>query len=284
LTGLLDALRTRVRRGLHVVALTTMATGASAQSVLLQIRPHPGDTLHMRLDQEMDIVGAGPRIRGEPQVTVTTTWCVLQRMVVERIDTSGADVLQMTDSVSIVSDGGRGPTSDPRQRATIQGTRLRIHVAPDGAITLLDSSDRVSAAVRELVANLPVTFPRKPVKVGHSWVRTMRLGSGPTYGGGSEIKLEFRLDSVSAGGDSAFVSVHGPLGKPRVDPGAGGATVTTQGSLAGTMLIDRERGWLTDWHAIIAVQYLIRPPRGSDAAPQRMRMTAMQWLRAVDRP
>jgi hypothetical protein len=271
-------------RGIVAVGLATLPTVAAAQSVLLQISPHAGDTLHMRLDQEIDISGTGRRAPSDPQQVVTTTWCVLQRMVVERADTTGADVLQMTDSVSIMSDGDRGADGGHRQRSSVEGTQVHLHIAPDGAITLLDSTDRVSSAVRELIANLPVTFPRRPVKVGHSWVQTMRIPSGPSYGGGGEIKLEFRLDSVSSSEDSAFVSVHGPLGKPRVDPGAGGATVTTRGTLAGSMLIDRRRGWLTDWHAIIAVQYVFRPPRGSDAPSGRMRMTAMQWLRVVDRP
>jgi hypothetical protein len=271
------------RRAVLAALLVPVATpAAGAQKVLLQIKPHPGDTLHMRLDQEMDISGTAQQGPNDPPATITTTWSVLQRMVVERADSSGADLLQVTDSVVTTTVGGRGPP--PAARPSIDGTQVRLHVAPDGAVRLLDSPDRVSSALREVIANLPVTFPRDPIKVGSSWVRTMRLPTGARYVEGSEIKLEFRLDSVSAGGDSVYVSVHGPLGKPHVSDAGGGSKVTTRGTLAGTMLIDRARGWLTDWHAIIDVQYVMQPPKGSDAAPTRMRMTATQWLRAVDRP
>jgi hypothetical protein len=266
------------------LVLAVVTATATAQSVLLQIRPHAGDTLHLRLDQEMDISGTSQQAPGDPPATVTTTWFVLQRMVVERVDSSGADVLQVTDSVSTVTAGARGSTAVPRARSTIDGTQVHLHIAADGAVKLRDSTDHVSSALREVLTDLPVTFPRDPIKVGHSWVRTMKLPASATYPNGNEIKLGFRLDSVSQGGDSAYVSVHGPLGKPRADAVVGGATVTMRGTLVGTMLIDRRRGWLTDWHAIIDVQYVMRPPRGSDATPGRMRMTATQWLRAVDRP
>ncbi len=238
----------------------------------------------MRLDQEMNITRTGQAALGDAATAVTTTWVVLQRMIVEHADTSGTEILQVTDSVSTERIDDRGPEPAPRRNRPVDGSHVLLHVAPDGAVTLLDSTNSVSSALREVLRNLPVTFPRDPVQVGHSWVRAMKLPAGPGYGKGGEIKLEFRLDSVADGSDLAYVSVHGPLGGARVNATAGGVTLVTRGSLAGTMVVDRRRGWLTDWHATIDVQYDMQPPPGSNQSPGRMRMTATQWLRAIDRP
>jgi hypothetical protein len=262
--------------------LGATAMSAHAQQVLLQLRPHAGDTLHMRLDQEMDVTRSGLAALGDAAAEVTTTWVVLQRMIVERTDTTGTDILQVTDSVSTGSIDGRGSPLPPRRTRSVDGRHVLLHVAPDGATTL-DSAAAVSSALRVL-ANLPVTFPTDPVKVGQSWVRAMRLPPSAGYGQEGEIKLEFRLDSVSERSELAFVSVRGPLGGTRVDGTVGGATVTTRGTLAGEMVIDQRRGWLTDWHATIDVQHDMQPPPGSNQSPARMRMTIVQWLRAIDRP
>jgi len=255
-----------------------------AQEVLLQLRPHTGDTLHMRLDQEMDITRTGQAAPGDGGTEVTRTWVVLQRMIVERVDTSGTEILQVTDSVSTGSVGGRAPSAPSPGIRPVDGSQVLLHVAPDGAVTLADTAARVSSTLRELLANLPVTFPRDPVKVGNKWVRAMKVPTGPGYSDEEEIKLEFRLDSVSPDAATAYVSVHGPLGGTHVKSTVGGARVTTKGTVAGSMAIDRRRGWLTDWHANIDVQYALDPPRGSDVPPSRVHMTATQWLRTIDRP
>jgi hypothetical protein len=276
---------------LIALILTCAPSLVTGQDVLLQIHPHTGDTLHMRLDQEMDLGGDLPQTGGDPWSTTTTTWCVLQRMVVERADSGGVDVLQVTDSMAVATSvprttaGRTTPTPTPPAggHPALEGTSVLLHIAPDGAVTVLDSTDRVGRTLRQVVADLPVTFPRQPVRVGSSWVRTMKVPAGADYGAG-QIRLEFRLDSVTPSLDSAFVSVRGPLGKEHNEAVVGGATVTTRGILTGTMVIDRRRGWLTDWHALISVQSVMHPPKGSDAEAGRMHMTLMQWLRAVDRP
>jgi hypothetical protein len=273
-----------------VCLLPGIAVRAAGQAVLLQIRPHIGDTLHMRLDQEMDLAGNMVQGDGEMWTTMTTTWCVLQRMVVQRADSSGADVLQLTDSMAVstsLPDAMRAPTGrsadgqgsggQPLERAVL------LHIASDGAVTVANATDRVGKTLRQVLANLPVTFPRHPVTVGSSWTRTMQLPPGAEYGADS-IRLQFRLDSLSPTRDSAFISVHGPLAKQRPQIVAGGSTRLTQGNLTGMLLIDLRRGWPTEWHAVISVQSILRPPKGADTASGRMHMTVMQWLRAVDRP
>lgn len=278
------------RRGLEVacalLALGGATARADAQRVLLQLRPHVGDTLHMRLDQEMDVSRAGSLALGEEATSTTSTLVVLQRMIVEGVDSSGTQIRQVTDFMSSTTIDAGSASPEPRARPSSDPTEVRLRLAPDGAVTLLDSTGRVSSALQAALANLPVTFPRSPVKVGETWVRAMKLPAGAEYGAGDEIRLGFRLDSVSKEADTAYVSVHGPLGRAAagVTATVGGAAVTTRGTLAGAMVIDRRRGWLTDWHATIDVQYIRQALKGSSSPPSRMRMTIVQWLRAVDRP
>lgn len=273
-----------LRIAMAALVLTGAARPARAQRVLLQLRPHAGDTLHMRLDQEMDIARTGPAAFGDPATEATMTSVVLQRMIVEGVDSSGTEIRQVTDSFSTTTADDHGSPAAPRQGLPVVEGQVRLHVAPDGAVTLQDSAGHVNSALREVLANLPVTFPRDPVHVGQTWVRAMKLPAGARYAADSEIRLEFRLDSVSGGTDTAYVSVHGPLGGAHVKSTAGGRTVTTHGTLVGAMVIDRSRGWLADWHARIDVEYTMQPLRGSNEPPSRVRMTAVQWLRTIDRP
>jgi hypothetical protein len=238
----------------------------------------------MRLDQEMDIARTGPAALGDFASEATMTSVVLQRMIVEGVDSSGTEIRQVTDSFSTTTADNHGSPVPPRQGLPVVEGQVRLHVAPDGAVTLQDSAGHVNSALREVLANLPVTFPRDPVHVAQTWVRAMKLPTGARYAADSEIRLEFRLDSVSAGTDTAYVSVHGPLGGARVQSTVGGRTVTTHGTLVGAMVIDRDRGWLADWHARIDVEYTMQPPKGANEPPSRVRMTAVQWLRTIDRP
>ena len=50
--------------------IALMRTEARAQAVQLQIRPHVGDTLHLRLDQQTELTGTRP---GASSVTTITT-------------------------------------------------------------------------------------------------------------------------------------------------------------------------------------------------------------------
>ena len=262
-----------------------IARAADAQHVLLQIRPHAGDTLHMRLDQEVDLSRTASRSGGDSITTVTTTTLfVLMRTIVERSDSAGSNVTAVTDSVASVAAGTRGGESGDQLRRALQGRRVHMHVAHDGATVVVDPQDEATPELREVLAEVPATLPQQPIKVGHTWERTMAAPLGRAFAGRGEIKARFCLDSISRSGDSAFVSMRGRLGTG--GPGAEGAPASSTVSVAGTMLIDRRRGWLADSHFIIVVQSVFAAPAvaGADLAPLRVRMTATQWLRTVDRP
>jgi hypothetical protein len=83
-------------------------------------------------------------------------------------------------------------------------------------------------------------------------------------GKGGALKATFRLDSISRTGDLAYVSLRGTL--RRDSP----PTVTT-GLVTGTLVVDRQRGWLTDSRATIHV------------TSGAMQMMISEWLRTTDR-
>jgi hypothetical protein len=264
-----------------LVALLPTPRAAAAQRVLLQIRPQAGDTLHMRFDQQVDVAGTTHQTPADSATIMSTTSLfVLARTIVERTDSTGSDVSAVTDSVAVATVGGRGSESAERARRDLQGKLVRMHVALDGATVVRDPAGDASSELRQVLADVPATLPREPIMVGHTWQRTMETPLGGAYGGRGQITAHFRLDSVSRGGDSAFVSVRGAMGSAR--PAAGANTITV--TMSGAMLIDLRRGWLSDMHVIITVHSMVLPAREGDPPPLRMRMTVTQWLRTVDRP
>ena len=155
--------------------------------------------------------------------------------------------------------------------------------------------------LRAVVTQMPATLPREPVEVGQSWVRTMEIPLvAPGDGGGSAaLSGTFRLDSVSRGGDIAYVSLTGRLARSTNVPyGARGkesnsrraAVVSTSGSITGSMVIDRARGWITDvgpaWFPGHE-QEAARPRRqpGCDEDSQWVRcLTLNRWRRGLLTP
>jgi hypothetical protein len=100
---------------------------------------------------------------------------------------------------------------------------------------------------------MPATFPRGAVKVGESWIREMALPAGLQLGAqlSGKLHVTFRLDSLTKGGDWAYVSMRGEM-QPATGPGASSSTVLERGMVNGTMLVDKKRGWLTEsWFTII---------------------------------
>jgi hypothetical protein len=270
---------------LAVAAVLGLAASrpADAQHVLLQLRPHVGDTLHIRVDQEVDIAGRTARPTGDSITSVTTTLFALARMIVAESDTGGSDLVVVVDSTAQSTIGGHPARAADRAPSDVIGQPVHVRMAPDGVPEIADAGGSAGADLQGLLAGVPATLPRQPVTVGQAWERTMAaapVGASPSRG---TITLRFRLDSVSRRGDSAYVSVRGDLGRGRFGPSASGATVTTWGTVVGTMLIDRRRGWMTDFHAVISVHSVLTPSAGVEGTPGRLRMTITEWFRTVDR-
>jgi hypothetical protein len=240
------------------------------QGVVLSIRPHPGDTLHMRYDQRVETVATTERGHVDSTTTMVSTLLVLSRTIVESSDSTGSDLVAVTDSVAATSSGGRTPESADVARRMLQGKRVHLRILADGATVTEDTG--ASPDLKAFFAAMPAILPKAPTPVGKRWKRDMASSISK---GHAEVKTTFRLDSLSRGGDSAFVSVRGTIAQASDTPGAKGES---SGTITGTVLLDLRRGWLTESRARIELTSLIR----ARDATMRIKMTVTQWLRAID--
>jgi hypothetical protein len=264
-------------RRLLAVVIVLAGRAAAAQPIVLSIRPHAGDTLHMRYDQRVETVAETKRGHVDTTTSVVSTLLVLSRTIVESSDSTGADLVAVTDSVAATSTGGRMPESAEDARRMLQGKLVHLHVSPDGATVDEDSTS--SPELRAAFAAVPAILPRQPTPVGRKWKREM---AGPVAGerGHGEVKATFRLDSLSRSGEVAHVSFEGTTSQVAdgVSPTGGKAHGETSGTVTGTVLLDLRRGWMTEWRATITVTSTVK----ARDARMKIKMTVTQWLRAID--
>jgi hypothetical protein len=97
-------------------------------------------------------------------------------------------------------------------------------------------------------------------------------------GGNAQVRAEFRLDSLSADGDVAFVSMRGQIAS---DTDARG--VEMSGSMTGAMQIDRARGWMTDSYFTLLIRSVVTPPSGVGMQPMKFVTKITQRLRTMDK-
>lgn len=281
-----DLVRARARGTISCVgaalACALVAAGSDAQQpVSLRIGPPVGETMRMRLDQRVEMTGTTRMGSGDSTATVVTTLLVLSRTFVERRDRDATVVLAFTDSVAATSSGADSQAVANGTRQALQGKRVRLRIAPDGATEILGGDVTGNAELNALFSQMPATLPNMPVSVGQSWSRVMvaPIGAGTDKEGG-RLRATFKLDSLSRTGDLAYVSLNGILSRP---PGAkdGWATLSLSGSINGGLVIDRKRGWITDARMAYVVRSTIAPTADTTAAAMRFRMKVTQWVRAV---
>jgi len=109
------------------------------------------------------------------------------------------------------------------------------------------------------------------------------LASSVDPKGTATLSATFTFDSLSRSGELAFLSVRGRLMKSDTDPAASSGTrtvVETSGTVTGTVLLDRRRGWITDARTTFSLLSLVTSADPSKP-PVRVRMTISQWLRAM---
>jgi hypothetical protein len=278
-------------------ALGSVPLQAVAQRYSLQLRPRAGDTLRLRVEQTTEFEGTHAHEKasaGKPAGDSTSHersgLLVFTRIAVEATDLDGADVTAITDSVRLTNSAApRGPFEAAARAA--EGRRVRLHVAPDGATKVAE--DAYALPLRNAMTQMPATLPRDPVEIGQSWVRTMEIPvAGPGDPGGSAaLSGTFRLDSVSRGGDIAYVSLTGrlarstnvPYGANRSATGTGGsgkqrsAVLSTSGSITGSMVIDRTRGWITDVRTSVISRSLLQETTSAGNSV-KMWMKISQWV------
>jgi hypothetical protein len=264
----------------------TRALAAGAQSVLLQIRPRVGDTLHLRLDQQTELTGL--RRPGSSSATsVNTTMRVYSRAIVEKSVPTATYVRAVTDSVQLSSNDARAFSLENEARRSLEGRVMTLRISPDGTVSLADTTADSERDVAETMSIMPAAFPRGPVEVGYTWTREMPLPAGGRVvpGGGTIAWLHtrFRLDSLSRRGTIAYVSMRGEMSP---DPDAallqGTGPVLEKGTVTGTMLVDRARGWLTESQFTIVAHSVVRVP-GSDDTVMRFETRVTQRMKTVER-
>jgi len=270
---------------LVAVALARMTPGAlfaqGAQPVALRIAPPVGETMRMRLDQRVEMSGTARMPAGDSTATVVTTLLVISRTFVERRDRDATILLASTDSVAASSSGADSQIVATQTRRALQGKRVRLRIAPDGATEVVGGDVAGNAELNALFAQMPATLPDTPVAVGQSWSRVMiaPIGTSGAKEGG-KLQATFRLDSVARNSDLAYVSLAGTLSRPPSSKD-GWSTLTTSGSMTGSLIIDRRRGWISDARMTYTVRSTVTPTSASTAAAMRFRMKVTQWVRAV---
>ena len=266
----------------------TWAMTSSAQAVLLQIRPRVGDTLHLRLDQQTELIGKRRPGRVEPTTSVTTTMRVYSRAIVERSVPTATYIRAVTDSVRLTSTDERTLNLADQARRSLEGRAITLRISPDGTVSLADTTADVSRDVADAAALMPAAFPRGPVAVGYTWTREMPLpGGGRIAPGGASasgwLHTKFRLDSLSKHGAIAYVSMRGEM---TTDPDASAnravGPVLETGTVSGTMLVDRARGWLTESQFTIVAHSIVRVP-GSDDTVMRFDTRVTQRMKTVEK-
>jgi len=267
-----------------VVGVTTLHSSLHAQTVQLRIKPHAGDTLRMQLDQQTEMTGTRYTSSGEASSLVVTTMQMYSRAVVEGIADDGTNVLAVTDSVHVQTTDERSRGDAVRVEAQMRGQRVRFRVAPDGTVGMVQMSEGTPREVAQVVSLMPAAFPRSKIKVGESWIREMPLPSGTQLGAqiSGKLHVTFRLDSVTHGGEWAFVSMRGEM-VPVAGSPAGTGTVIEKGVVNGTMLVDQRRGWLTQSWFAISVSSVVTPPLVTGAGPMHMLMRITQHMHTLER-
>jgi hypothetical protein len=281
-------------RSFAVVAaacISMAATSLSAQPLLLQISPHAGDTLNVRMNQKVEMSGTPtgcptgylaprrntkvvPETRSCAQGTrqMTTVMEVFSRAVIHKTDRDGALVTAVTDSIrtSMSHDGGKSPA--PARVKTGIDNEIDMRVAKDGGAEVIDTD--ASDELRSIFGQMPAVLSRKPVSPGDTWKRQMRIPIAGETGATGLVTATFQLDSIGRNGDIAYISMRGVLAHDHRD----GSLSELSGSLKGTMQLDRRLAWITDTHAIIDATSTVQPPEGG--APMVVHTRVTQQLKA----
>jgi len=267
--------------------LTLLAAGFSAhaalgQAVLLQIRPHIGDTLRMHLSQTVEMNGTKLG-HSRDTTSMTTAIEVFTRAIAEQYTSGGTLMRTITDSVAMTP-ASPASLADLKRRA-MQSRPVMLRVSADGAMELVDDGDPHSE-LRQLFGEMPAVLTRSPVSIGEKWTREMQIPLSSEPGAVGSIRATFRLDSLGRNGDIAYISMRGTMARINTAGAApAGPGYGTSGQLSGTIQIDRRLGWITDSKSSIIVHSTIESapdsrgdPKGE---PMQVRTKITQWIRAM---
>ncbi|MDE3126766.1 MAG: hypothetical protein KGL38_02105 [Gemmatimonadota bacterium] len=255
---------------------------AGAQRVRLEYRPQVGDTLRLVLDQRTEL--RGRRVRGDSTLASTRTSSrlrVYSHLIVQSADTGGADVLSVTDSISLGSDDRHERALSAQLQRALAGQSMRLRLLHDGATRLADGAQPAGEPSNVLPLS-PRTLPVGPVRVGDRWQGTIPVPPGGPFGPGAagSLRATYRLDSLTRGGDAAWISLRGAFAPGRGSAGEDGRRVT--GTVTGALRLDRRRGWLTDSRFTIVMHSRL-PADSATGNAMEFEMRIVQRLYAMDK-
>ncbi|HEV2018354.1 MAG TPA: hypothetical protein VGQ98_08650 [Gemmatimonadaceae bacterium] len=259
-----------------------MAQTVSAQAVLLQIRPHIGDTLRMHLSQTVEMTGTTRGVRHDT-TSMTTSIEVFTRAIAEQYTSGGTLMQTITDSVAMTP-ASAASLADLKRRA-MQSKPVLLKVSADGGMEMVDDGD-LNSELRHLFGEMPAVLTRTPVAIGEKWTREMQIPLSSEPGAVGSVRATFRLDSLGRNGDIAYISMRGTMSRINTSGAApAGPGYGTSGQLSGTIQIDRRLGWITDSKSTIIVRSTIESPpdrRGDPKGePMQVRTKITQWIRAM---
>jgi hypothetical protein len=273
-------------RRARVLAATWVAVAAApalrAQEIVLRLHPRVGDTLHTRLDQQTEVsavIGAP----GRPTTrTVTTSVALSSRTIVQGSSPASTLVLTVVDSAELHTTDEHGAAQIAAAERVLRGQRLVLRLGTDGTVESAHDARGapVSRDMAEAMSAMPAVFPRRPLHVGDQWTREMPLPSSGPLGtrGAGYVNAVFRLDSLDATGNVAYLSVRGDI-----LPDSHSEGVQLSGAVNGAMRVDRARGWMTDSRFTVLMRSLVTPPPSSGLSPMRFVTKVTQRLRTMDK-
>lgn len=262
--------------GFAVFLLATGDLGAQ-KSVVLRMQPKIGDTLYLRIDQEMEMRGRAQD--GSDSIrSIGSSLRVRARAIPTGVVGGATLITAITDSLLMVgpSIGGTSPAVPQtleRSRGSLEGYRVQVRVLPDGAMELAEPGEH-DDEISPLLGNMPALLPQSAVRPGDQWVREMRLPIRGSRGMPGLVRATFRLDSLARDGRLAYISVRGAFYERRENPAASPREV--EGSLTGALEFNRQLGWITDSRTVITIQSY-----GRAAAPRTPPMAV--WTRITQR-
>ncbi len=269
-----------------VLLVSSLVTPALAQTVTLQIKPKVGDTLRLRIEQEVEISGVG-RIRDtDTTMTMRSSMLLLSRSIVVHSDNDGTIVRSITDSVA-VDMGAMDPriaSLSDQARRSLQGKELRVRFSREGSASVVEADPDIPRNLQSVFSQLPATFPRHQVSVGSTWRQRIPIPDAVQGQIAGTLEAVFRLDSLTRRGKRAHISMRGTLTRDSAaSTMPGGARMTMTGTVSGFMILDRARGWVTEALTEMSVRSHIEPSPTSTAQPVKMRMRLLQRQRTMDK-
>jgi hypothetical protein len=267
-----------LRRCLRATLLLAGVELHAQESVLLRLHPKVGDTLRTVLEQQTEVTM--PAVNAN-RMAVTTV-AIHSQTVVRSVQQASTIVMTHVDSARMTSSDAHTAAGLANAQRVLEGQQMVLQLGADGTVQWARDARGalVSREIADAMSAMPAVFPRKPVSVGEEWSREMPLPSGGPLGatGSGMAKAIFRLDSLGRNASVAYVSMRGEIVADRNSRG-----VELNGTISGSMQLDRARGWMTDSKILILLKSLVTPPPSSGLVPMRFLTKVTQRLRTMDK-